>query len=454
MKINTHAQSDGTSHSNVRQDNFVATVPPVETNDDTEGYDVGSKWWVGDLKKLFVCFDPETDSAVWKLISSNGLVTNKTGGTLGQLYVVQPDTPQGNSPTVKLAKADTEADSSDTIGVILEDIADNAKGYILDNANIYNCDSTGATFGEVWNDGELLWLSATTAGYMTKTKPAAPNHAVIIGTVINSHLTEGIIQIKIYNGWETYELHDVNDTPATVNEFHLHDGSIFNPTNFDTEVSANADVVANTTHRSSDGKDHSDVVLNNTHRTGNGDDHTTSYAPIGIEFGNTTQSYDVDGTTWVAAVAGGTLGGIPDETSSGHELSACLAAIATAVDGSYLAVREASGAASATNPLTVQFLFTSVTEFNFIDMRSQYNGGAGHILGLELWDYVNSAFVRIKRFTDQTFFEGCSCKVFGDTNFVGTGGDAGKVLLQIIHDNAGNTGHNIQFDYVKLYKGL
>lgn len=43
---------------------------------------------------------------------------------------------------------------------------------------------------------------------------------------------------------------------------------------FDTEVSNNADVSANTTHRTSDGKDHSDVVLNNTHRTSDGKDHS------------------------------------------------------------------------------------------------------------------------------------------------------------------------------------
>jgi hypothetical protein len=43
---------------------------------------------------------------------------------------------------------------------------------------------------------------------------------------------------------------------------------------FDTEVSNNVDVSANTTHRSSDGKNHSDVVLNNTHRTSDGKDHS------------------------------------------------------------------------------------------------------------------------------------------------------------------------------------
>lgn len=45
-------------------------------------------------------------------------------------------------------------------------------------------------------------------------------------------------------------------------------------TDFDTEVSNNVDVLANSTHRTSDGKSHSDVILNNTHRTSNGTDHT------------------------------------------------------------------------------------------------------------------------------------------------------------------------------------
>jgi hypothetical protein len=180
--------------------------------------------------------------------------------------------------------------------------------------------------------------------------------------------------------------------------------------------------------------------------------HLITYAPTGIEFGNTDQEYDVDGTTWVNAVAGGTLGGIPDETSTGHKLADCLSAIDTARDSSYLAVREDTGAASATNPLTVHFLFTSVAAFNTIDVKFLYNGSAAHTMGIELWNYTTSAYERVIEFSDQTFSEDFSFLVHGSSNFVGTGGDAGKVKLQFIHDDAGNSAHNIQYDYVTIAK--
>jgi hypothetical protein len=437
--INTHANSDGTSHSNVKQHNFTATTVPDVTNDDTEGYSIGSMWWYADARKMFMCFDDTTDSAVWKLVNSNGLVVNNTGGTLSQLYVVQPDTPVGIFPGVKLAKADTEADSMATLGVILEDIANNEKGYIINGANIYRCDGSGTTFGESWSDGDTLWLSAATAGYMTKTKPSSPNHAVVVGRVLDNHATLGVIAIEIANGWETYELHDVDDTAPTTDADLLawdDTASIYKPTQ-----------IVSTSDHLTVGYTAGGPTIDLTPV------HSISYAPTGVEFGNTTQSYDVDGTTWVSAVAGGTLGGIPDEASSGHELSACLAAITTARDGSYLAVREASGAASATNPNTVHFLFTNVDAFDTIDMLMQYTGGAAHVMAIELYDYVNTAYVRIKEFSDDSFFVDYSIKIHGSSNFVGTGGNDGDVILQIIHDNAGNTAHNIQVEYVKLVEG-
>jgi hypothetical protein len=178
------------------------------------------------------------------------------------------------------------------------------------------------------------------------------------------------------------------------------------------------------------------------------------YDPTGIEFGNTDQEYDVDGTTWVTAVAGGTLGGIPDETSTGHKLADCLSAIDTARDGSYLAIREDTGAASATNPNTVHFLFESVVAFDTVDMLLFYNGGAAHVMGIELWDWGNSAWVRIQEYTDHAFYIDYSIKVHGSSVFVGTGGDDGDVKLQLIHDNAGNNAHNLLVDYMTLFKGL
>jgi hypothetical protein len=181
--------------------------------------------------------------------------------------------------------------------------------------------------------------------------------------------------------------------------------------------------------------------------------HTICYFPTGIEFGNTTQEYDVDGVTWVNAVAGGTLGGIPDEASGGHELAACILAVTTALDDSYLAVREGTGAASATNPGTVHFLFTGITEFDTLDLRMLYSGSISHIVGVEFWNYTTSAWVRVTNILSSANYIEISDKVFGSTNFIGTGGDEGDVKLQIIHDASGNAAHGYEFDLVSICNG-
>jgi hypothetical protein len=260
--------------------------------------------------------------------------------------------------------------------------------------------------------GNVAFLSAATAGAFTGTPPSSPNHATVIGKVLVSHASQGAILVDVQNGFETTELHDVDGTTPTITG-QVH---VWNESNKKFELSI----------------------------------HTTCYAPTGIEFGNADQEYDVDGTTWVEAAAGGALGGIPDEGSAGHTLVDCLAAIATARDLSYLNIREDTGAASATNPLTLRFLFTNVVAFNRVQLRMKYTGSAGHKLGIEAWNYTTSAWERVQELTDETFYVDDSMELHGSSNLVGTGGDDGDVMIQIIHDNAGNAAHTLEVDYVTL----
>jgi len=54
-----------------------------------------------------------------------------------------------------------------------------------------------------------LYLSPTTAGTWTTTKPSAPQHLVYVGIVIRSHPTLGVILVAVQNGYELGEIHDV-----------------------------------------------------------------------------------------------------------------------------------------------------------------------------------------------------------------------------------------------------
>jgi hypothetical protein len=56
--------------------------------------------------------------------------------------------------------------------------------------------------------GDTLYLGAT-AGTTTATKPVAPNHLVYVGVVERANAGNGLLYVRIQNGYELGELHDV-----------------------------------------------------------------------------------------------------------------------------------------------------------------------------------------------------------------------------------------------------
>lgn len=116
---------------------------------------------------------------------------------------------QGQRLKVDLAQATNDALSAETIGLVTETIANNQEGFITTSGLVRNINTTGSLQEETWLDGDVLYLSPTIAGRITKVKPTAPNHLVIIGYVIYAHATQGTIFVKVDNGYELDELHNV-----------------------------------------------------------------------------------------------------------------------------------------------------------------------------------------------------------------------------------------------------
>lgn len=143
-------------------------------------------------------------------------VVNKVGSNLtkANYRVLKVTNPQGQRLAVNLAQGNNDANSADTIGINAEDIANNQEGFIITFGEITGINTTGSLFGETWADGDVLYLSPTTAGYLTNIKPLG-QHIVVLGYVEYSHANNGKIFVKVMNGWELEELHDVNITSPT-----------------------------------------------------------------------------------------------------------------------------------------------------------------------------------------------------------------------------------------------
>jgi hypothetical protein len=131
------------------------------------------------------------------------LVRNQSGATMTAGTIVYIDGATGNKPTIAKALATSDATSAQTYGAVQVDIANNADGYIVVIGNINNLNTNGLT------EGAQLYLSSTTAGTYTTTKQYAPAHLVYVGIVLRAHPTQGIIGVKIQNGYELDELHNV-----------------------------------------------------------------------------------------------------------------------------------------------------------------------------------------------------------------------------------------------------
>ena len=128
--------------------------------------------------------------------------------TIGQaVYVSGAD---GTNMLVSKASNATEATSSKTMGLIMQDLALNGQGYVLTEGLLSGLNTASATQGDpVWlgTDGGLI--------FGLTNKPVAPAHLVFIGIVTRVNLNNGEIWVKVQNGFELKELHDVLITNPT-----------------------------------------------------------------------------------------------------------------------------------------------------------------------------------------------------------------------------------------------
>jgi hypothetical protein len=156
-------------------------------------------------------------------------VVNKTGIQLTKAayQAVRVSTAQGQRLGVALAQANNDNNSADTIGLVVETIDNNQEGMIYVVGEIDGINTTGSLQSETWADGDVLYLSPTTAGRITNVKPTAPQHLVVIGYVVYAHATQGKIYVKVNNGFELGELHDVDTTGATNGQVLKYNGTIW-----------------------------------------------------------------------------------------------------------------------------------------------------------------------------------------------------------------------------------
>jgi len=100
----------------------------------------------------------------------------------------------------------------------MSNIASFGDGYMITDGALEQLNTSAYT------EGATIYLS-NVAGQFTTTKPQAPNNLVVIGWVKRSHATAGSIYIKVDNGWEIDELHDVKITSVANGQILSYDSA-------------------------------------------------------------------------------------------------------------------------------------------------------------------------------------------------------------------------------------
>ena len=132
-------------------------------------------------------------------------VRNETGVSIPKGSVVYISGGSGSSDHVliSLASASTEAGSSKTFGITAETIPNNSTGDVVLEGIIEGIDTSAFT------NGGTLWLGDTPGSIQAAPPPSTPSHAVFVGYAVRIQQNNGSMFVKIQNGYELEELHDV-----------------------------------------------------------------------------------------------------------------------------------------------------------------------------------------------------------------------------------------------------
>lgn len=175
----------------------------------------GSASLSGDIE-----YDTDISSITLKLGQQLVLrVRNNTASTINKGKLVKVSGSAGSSDVLYIHTASWENDlgSANTIGMVMQDLTAGSNGYILLNGILNGINTSG------FNAGDMLYLSSS--GDYTNIKPDKPYHEVRLGHVARAQINNGSAFIRIQNGYELDELHDVYAPSASHGDLLMKSGS-------------------------------------------------------------------------------------------------------------------------------------------------------------------------------------------------------------------------------------
>jgi hypothetical protein len=132
-------------------------------------------------------------------------VRNETGVSIpkGSVVYISGGSGASDHVLISLSSASSEETSSKSFGITAETISNNSNGDVVLEGLIEGIDTSAFT------NGGSLWLGDTPGSIQGTPPPPTPSHAVFVGYAVRIQQNNGSIFVKIQNGYELGELHDV-----------------------------------------------------------------------------------------------------------------------------------------------------------------------------------------------------------------------------------------------------
>jgi len=150
-------------------------------------------------------------------------VKNTSGAQINKGTVVRISGATGDNALISTASYESDGVSANTLGITNQNIPNDSFGYVITEGTFIGFDTS--TPG--WIAGQLLYLGAN--GTITGSAPQAPLHAVRLGQVLRVQSVNGSMYVRIDNGYELGELHDVvdNTTTSSYGDLLVKSGSVW-----------------------------------------------------------------------------------------------------------------------------------------------------------------------------------------------------------------------------------
>lgn len=170
-----------------------STFFELDTSASTPSHSEGVFYW-DSTNKTIAMFNDESE--VTQQIGQEIYVRvyNDTGTTISNGKVCYLSGIFSNFPTIALAKADAANTCLSTLGFATHDIETGTYGYITRIGTVRDVNTSGCSSGDV------LYLSATSAGDYTGTRPESPNYNIVLGNCGVSNATTGTIEVQVNIG--------------------------------------------------------------------------------------------------------------------------------------------------------------------------------------------------------------------------------------------------------------